>query len=130
MYRPKYRNLILIGNGFDRWQGLPTSYDEFRKYYSAHIDDAMAALGISETTVTEPDGTPKTVTPVELVYGDPFDPQKLPSEFFWSFETSLDKMDDQQLSLYFGKSKRGIDQLKKPWNRPRPSFAACSADGS
>lgn len=113
MYRPKYRKLILIGNGFDRWQGLPTSYDEFRKYYSSHVDDAMTTLGISKTTVTEPDGSPKTITPVELVYGDPFDPQKLPSEFFWTFETSLDKMDDQQLSLYFGKSKRGIDQLKK-----------------
>lgn len=113
MYGPKYRNLILIGNGFDRWQGLPTSYDEFRKYYSAHIDDAMAALGIYKKIMTEPDGTQKTITPVELVYGDPFDPQKLPSEFFWSFETSLDKMDDQQLSLYFGKSKRGIDQLQK-----------------
>lgn len=113
MYRSKYRNLILIGNGFDRWQGLPTSYDEFRKYYAVHIDEAMSALGIPLKTITEPDGTEKTITPVELVYGDPFDPQKLPSEFFWSFETSLDKMDDQQLILYFGRTKRGIDQLQE-----------------
>ena len=42
-----------------------------------------------------------------------FDPQKLPSEFFWSFETSLVKMDDQQLILYFGRTKKGIDQLQE-----------------
>ena len=29
----KYTKLFLIGNGFDRWQGLPTSYDNFRQYY-------------------------------------------------------------------------------------------------
>lgn len=113
MFKAKYKNLIIIGNGFDRWQNLPTSYDEFRKYYATHIDEAMDALGIVKKTIAEPDGTEKTVTPVELVYGDPFDPQKLPSEFFWSFETSLDKMDDQQLSLYYGTSKKGINQLRE-----------------
>lgn len=113
MFKPKYRNLVIIGNGFDRWQGLPTAYDEFRKYYSAHLDETMNDLGIHSKTISEPDGTTKTVTPVELVYGDPFDPQKLPSEFFWSFETSLDKMDDQQLILYFGRTKKGIDQLQE-----------------
>ena len=79
VFKPKYRNLVIIGNGFDRWQGLPTAYDEFRKYYSAHLDEAMNDLGIHSKTISEPDGTTKTVTPVELVYGDPFDPQKLPS---------------------------------------------------
>ena len=113
MFRSKYRNLVIIGNGFDRWQGLPTSYDEFRKYYADHIDEAMDALGISPKTVVEPDGTTRTITPVELIYGDPFNPKKLPSEFFWSFETSLDKMDDQQLSLYYGTSKKGINQLRE-----------------
>ncbi len=113
MYKPKYRNLILIGNGFDCWQGLPTAYDEFRKYYASHIDEAMSALNIPPKTIAEPDGTTKTITPVELVYGDPFNPQKLPSEFFWAFETSLDKMDDQQLILYYGRNKKGIDQLKE-----------------
>ena len=32
MARTRYRKLMLIGNGFDRWQGLPTSYDAFRNY--------------------------------------------------------------------------------------------------
>ena len=50
MFKPKYRNLVIIGNGFDRWQGLPTAYDEFRKYYSAHLDETMNDLGIHSKT--------------------------------------------------------------------------------
>lgn len=113
MSKSRYRNLMIIGNGFDRWQGFPTSYDEFRKYYSAHIDDAMDALGIPKKTFAKPGETEKTMTPVELVYGDPFDPSKLPSEFFWSFETSLDKIDDQLLNMYFGREKEGIRAMKE-----------------
>lgn len=33
----KYKNLIIVGNGFDRWQNLPTSYENFRLYYQDHI---------------------------------------------------------------------------------------------
>ena len=31
--------LIIIGNGFDIWQGISTSYDDFEKYYIAHLPD-------------------------------------------------------------------------------------------
>lgn len=113
MYRSKYRNLVIIGNGFDRWNDLPTSYDNFKKYYAEHIDKTMDALGIDKEIITAPDGTEKIITPVELVYGDPFAPDKLPSEFFWNFETSLDQLDDQQLNLYYGRSKEGIHSLKE-----------------
>lgn len=113
MSKFQYSNLIIIGNGFDRWQDLPTPYDEFRKYYVAHIDDAMDTLNIPKKTIIEPDGTEKNITPVELVYGDPFAPTKLPSEFFWSFETSLDKIDDQLLNLYFGRKKENLHELRE-----------------
>lgn len=33
----KYKKLFIIGNGFDRWQGLPTSYDHFKDYYRKNI---------------------------------------------------------------------------------------------
>ena len=36
----KYKNLIIIGNGFDRWQNLLTSYENFRLYYQDHIISA------------------------------------------------------------------------------------------
>ena len=44
--KSQYKNLIIIGNGFDRWQGLPTSYDEFRKYYHKNIKRITHDMGI------------------------------------------------------------------------------------
>lgn len=46
----KYKSLILIGNGFDQWQDLPTAYKEFRKYYAAQYgvpipEDCHSILG-------------------------------------------------------------------------------------
>lgn len=113
MNRAGYKKLVLIGNGFDRWRGLPTSYGEFRNYYLTHIEEVMDELQISKLTIPQPDGSSKIITPVELVYGDPFHPEELPPEFFWTFESSLDKLDDQQLNLYFGRSKDGLQALRE-----------------
>lgn len=113
MKKSKIKNLILIGNGFDRWQNLPTSYEAFRQYYNTHIDKIMEKLDLKAKIVVEPDGSKKTITPVELIYGNPFDPNTLPSEFFWTFETSLDKLDDQRLNWYFGKSHKGVYNLQE-----------------
>ena len=38
MSRSLYKNLIIVGNGFDMWQGLPTSYEKFRLYYHDNIE--------------------------------------------------------------------------------------------
>ena len=119
MARTRYRKLMLIGNGFDRWQGLPTSYDAFRNYYKEHIGQAMERLGIPLVTVPQPDGSARTVTPVDLVYGNPFEPGELPPDFFWTFETSLDRLDDQMLLFYFGRSRAGRHQLRKTVSQAR-----------
>lgn len=113
MKNSKIKNLFIIGNGFDRWQNLPTSYEAFRQYYHAHIDEIMEKLDLKPQIVTEEDGSKKTITPVELIYGNPFAPNMLPSEFFWTFEVSLDKLDDQRLNWYFGKSNEGIYNLQE-----------------
>lgn len=42
MSRSNYRNLIIIGNGFDCWQGIPTSYEKFRVYYKEHIAEVAS----------------------------------------------------------------------------------------
>ena len=44
MSRSNYRNLIIIGNGFDCWQGIPTSYEKFRVYYNEHIAEVASKL--------------------------------------------------------------------------------------
>lgn len=112
MSRSKYKNLVIIGNGFDRWQNLPTSYDQFRQYYFVNVDKVISELGFSKHTISDDAGNEKVVTAVEMIYGDPFDPNKLPDEFFWNFETALDKLDDQELNSYFGRSKQGLSNLK------------------
>ncbi len=73
MPNSKYRNLIIIGNGFDRWQGLSTSYDQFKEYYRSNIRKAAEKLHI-KTTVSK---TGALITPVEMIFGDIFSPSAL-----------------------------------------------------
>ncbi len=113
MSNVKYKNLVLIGNGFDRWQDLPTSYDDFRKYYIANVNQIMCDLGFTKYEVTDAENKKKLFSAVELIYGDPFHPDKLSDEFFWNFETSLDKLDDQQLNRFFGRSRDGVDKMSQ-----------------
>ena len=46
--KPGINTLILIGNGFDQWQGLNTSYSDFKKYYLAHRDEILKKLHIKK----------------------------------------------------------------------------------
>ncbi|MBQ9042807.1 MAG: hypothetical protein IJ111_08325 [Eggerthellaceae bacterium] len=109
MGRGKYRNLFIIGNGFDRWLGLPTSYGEFLKYYREnHI---RIAGGLNCPVHTDERG--QKITAVELVYGDAFNPSCLPDDFFWAFEDSMRKIDDQVLNAYFGKTHDGLYEMQE-----------------
>ena len=105
----KYSKLILIGNGFDRWQGLPTSYDHFKKYYRDHIFSVARELRI-KTTVDD-DGM--LITPVEMIFGDISRPSALPQEFFWNFEASTALIDDQNIINHFKKTKIGLYRLQQ-----------------
>lgn len=50
---------------------------------------------------------------MELFFGNPFEPEKLPYSFWSTFEASLDKLDDQQINLFFGKDSQGLKGIKK-----------------
>lgn len=39
-----YDTLIIIGNGFDIWQGLHTSYGQFQNYYLEHREEILRKL--------------------------------------------------------------------------------------
>lgn len=108
----QYTKLFLIGNGFDRWQGLPTSYDNFRQYYFEHILEITKELRIK----TETDKSGNIITPVEKIFGNIFNPEALPGEFFWNFESSMALLDDQNIALYFGKSNKGVYQMQETLN--------------
>lgn len=111
--------LILIGNGFDIWQNLDTSYRSFERYYEAHLDEVLERFHLKKYTKYNDDGTIAidsegntiTYSDVELFYGDPFKPQKLDHTFWWNFETSMDKIDDQQINYFFGRD--GVKNIKR-----------------
>lgn len=113
--------LVMIGNGFDIWQGLDTSYSNFEEYYHQHLDEILKKLRIKKRTLYDKngdpefdkDGKPILFSDVELFYGDPFEPSRLPHSFWNTFESSLDKLDDQQLNYYFGKERAGLKGIKK-----------------
>ena len=105
----QYTKLFIIGNGFDRWQGLPTSYDNFKQYYFDHVLEITKGLGIT----TDVDGEGNIITPVEMIFGDIFHPGVLPGDFFWNFESSMALLDDQNIALYFGKTDKGVFQMQE-----------------
>lgn len=105
----KYNKLILIGNGFDRWQGLPTSYNQFEEYYRKNIRSVVKKLRV-KTTVNN-NGV--LITPVEKIFGDISNQSDLPQEFFWNFEASTALIDDQGIINHFKKTKIGLYQLRQ-----------------
>ena len=105
----QYTKLFIIGNGFDRWQELPTSYDNFKQYYFDHIHEITKELRIK----TKTDKAGNTITPVEMIFGDIFNPEALPGEFFWNFESSMALLDDQNIALFFGKTDKGVYKMQE-----------------
>lgn len=105
--------LIIIGNGFDIWQGLNTGYDQFRKYYILHRDEIMKRLRIKKKTFLDESGKEIAISDVELIYGNPFEPGHLDDEFWSRFETSLDKIDAERLNLFFGKDRKDLRKMNK-----------------
>ena len=47
---PTIDTIIIIGNGFDRWQGLNTSYADFQTYYHEHLNEILDSTQITTST--------------------------------------------------------------------------------
>lgn len=109
----KKDTLVIIGNGFDIWQGLNTSYSEFRKYYLSHRDEILKKLWIKKKKISDDEGNSYEISDVELIYGDPFEPDDLDNEFWNTFELSLADIDIYRLNMFFGKDKNDIKKMKK-----------------
>ncbi len=108
----KKDTLVIIGNGFDRWVGLDTSFDSFQRYYLGHRDAIMKRLRIKPILIFK--GNEKIViSDVEIVYGDPCAPGELNDEFWHSFEMSLGEIDVYDLNMFFGKEKSDLRDLRK-----------------
>ena len=107
-----YDTLIIIGNGFDVWQGLKTSYSQFRKYYLAHRDEILKKLKLKKYKIVDPDGETRYLSDVEIVYGDPFEPAELTEDFWNTFESSLDDVDGERLNAFYGKTNKQLYQMQ------------------
>lgn len=112
MVPEKIDTLVIIGNGFDIWQNLNTSYFKFKEYYIAHRDEILRDLGIERIEVIQ-DGVKRYLTPVEMIYGDPFRPDELESDFWKTFEASLSKIDAQRINLFFDKEDEDIELMRE-----------------
>lgn len=109
----KIDTIVVIGNGFDRWQGLNTSYSDFQNYYLKHRDTILKKLRIKKYVFEDVDGTAAECTDAELIYGDPFEPGDLDSDFWNNFEKSLADIDAERLNLFFGKEKSDLKKMEK-----------------
>ncbi len=108
----KIDTLVIIGNGFDLWQGMRSGLADFAAYYRENRDKIMKKLHIKPYRYSK-DGEEKTVGAAEIVYGDPLDPDELNDGFWSTFENSLDQVDTYALNLLFGKKNRQLKQLGK-----------------
>lgn len=109
----KKDTLVIIGNGFDIWQNLNTRYTDFQKYYLNHKKEILKKLKIKEKILKQKDGSIFRFSDVELIYGNPFRPLDFNKDFWYTFETSLGKIDAHRLNLFFGKDKKGLKAMAK-----------------
>ena len=110
---PKKDTLVIIGNGFDIWQNLNTDYADFHAYYLKHRSEILKRLKIKKKILKRKDGSTSEISDVELIYGNPFRPEDLKEDFWYTFEASLGKLDAQRLNSYFGKEKKGLKAMAK-----------------
>lgn len=73
----------------------------------------MQRLCIMDYEIADEFGNKKKINPVELIYSNAFNSDKLSDEFFWNFETAIDKIDDQKINLFFGLTHQGINNLQR-----------------
>lgn len=109
----KKDTLVIIGNGFDIWQNLNTSYAQFQEYYLKHRDEILKKLHIKKKIVKRKDGSLFEISDVELIYGNPFHPADLEADFWYTFEASLGRLDAHRLNFFFGKEKKGLKMMAK-----------------
>lgn len=105
--------LVIIGNGFDIWQGLDTRYSNFYEYYLKHRKSILKKLHLKEHMVFNDLGEKLFFSDVELIYGNPFIPGELSKSFWNTFEDSLGEIDAENLNMYFGKDKSGLRKMNR-----------------
>lgn len=112
--------LVIVGNGFDRWLGLETSYANFRRYYLDNRSRILKKIHAKEHTLYHADGALfRKVDDAELLYSSSLDfydsnAEFLLDEWFWGdFESNLGHIDSTHINAFFGKGRRNLKSLDK-----------------
>ena len=109
------RNLFVIGNGFDIWQGMQTSYKYFAKFYNNNKLRIAKELGLEPLQISERKGKYYEITHFDLFYGiisgggSKLDEK----DIFWSdFESALAYLDIDNINLYYGKEDSDLEDMR------------------
>ncbi len=105
--------LVIVGNGFDLWQGLPTSYRHFYQFYLNNREKILKKLHIKKGVCIYEDGETEEYSAEEVVYGDPFFPGELDYDFWGSIESSLEDIDAERLIISYEKDRVGLRALRQ-----------------
>ena len=109
MSKTKVEKIIIIGNGFDLWQGLPTSYVDFKKYYEQNKKQFSIDLDINFIVSTDNILYTKFDLFYELINCNEIMSK---DEIFWNdFESSLSLLDHDQILTAYGKENDDIYDL-------------------
>lgn len=120
--------IIVIGNGFDIWQGLNTRYSDFKNYYYEHRKTIAKKLLIKPHKVKLPNNELIEIFDAELIYGNPLNPQELSDDFWNTFEDSLSCIDDVSVNLFFGKNTINLHRLSKSVKRAKRMLRTAFTD--
>ncbi len=73
----------------------------------------MKRLGIKKRVFQDEMGQKISISDVELIYENPFEPRQLSDQFWNKFENSLNQLDAEKLNLFFGKDRKGLREMRK-----------------
>ena len=133
-------NLIIVGNGFDLWQGLKTSYSHFESFYEANKINIMWDMGIEPIMLMENEEPKEYRSHFDLLYFDlnvnePCTDVEVnesiseESNDFWnSFEDNLQFLDDITINLYFGKELDDLNDISECCENAYAEIRRCFVD--
>ena len=104
-------DLFIIGNGFDCWQGLPTTYNKYKEFFDSSDKQWLRKYNIK----TYFDTRQGTLNDIDIVYGESyyFGNEFGNSNTFWSsFEEGLGKISQDNIDWLWDKddSLNELDQ--------------------
>ena len=135
MHMNNITDLIIVGNGLDIWQGLPTKFSDFQIFYETHKDKICEILGIKPGIIDNPvtkeqykfnyfeyfywfldeDIMSMLLSDIPLIeIGNEISPKAFFCNNFWSrFEDNLYRLDIHAILRAFGDDEPDIELFRQ-----------------